>query len=85
MKYILILFMLFSTLLTAAEKQVAKEENKAQKALQEAMEQEKKFAKEQKFYQSHEYDLKSHEVDSSSLGNITVPEPIDFDMDKAYQ
>lgn len=85
MKYILILFMLFLTSLTAEEKKNTDQKSKAQKALQKTIEQEKKFAKEQKFYQSSDYDLKSHEVDSSSLDNITVPEPIDFDMDKAYQ
>jgi len=85
MKYILILFILFSASLTAQDKQDAKEDAKMQKALDEAIEKEKKFAKEQKFYQGEEYDLKSHEVDPSSLDNIKVPEPIDFDMDKAYQ
>ncbi|QFR44025.1 hypothetical protein CVO_00660 [Sulfurimonas sp. CVO] len=85
MKYILILFMILSVSLIAEEKIDTQSEQKMDKALEEALEQEKKFAKEQKFYQGDEYDLDSHKVDSSSLENITVPEPIDFDMDKAYQ
>lgn len=84
MKYILILFMFFITLPAAQNKPYTKEDKKIQKALHEAMEKEKKFAKEQKFYQGKEYDLKDHEVDPSSLENIKVPEPEDFDMDKAY-
>ena len=85
MKYILILLMFFSASLIAEVKPNEKEDVKMQKALEEAIEKEKKFAKEQKFYQGEEYDLKSHEVDPSSLDKIKVPEPIDFDMDKAYQ
>jgi hypothetical protein len=85
MKYILIMFVFFSASLIAQEQQDVQKDPKMQKALEEAIEQEKKFAEEQKFYQGEEYDLKSHEVDPSSLDKIKVPEPIDFDMDKAYQ
>jgi len=85
MKYILILFIFFSTSLIAQNKQDMQKNVKMQKALEGAIEQEKKFAEEQKIYQGDEYDLKSHEVDPSSLDKIEVPEPIDFDMDKAYQ
>ncbi|HEY9203143.1 MAG TPA: hypothetical protein VIM82_02310 [Sulfurimonas sp.] len=85
MKYILIMFVFFSALAIAQDKPDTQNDPKMQKALEEAIEQEKKFAQEQKFYQGEEYDLKSHEVDPSSLDKIKVPEPIDFDMDKAYQ
>ncbi len=85
MKYILIMLIFFSSSLIAQEEQAIQKDTKMQKALEEAIEQEKKFAEEQKFYQGEEYDLKSHEVDPSSLDNIEVPEPIEFDMDKAYQ
>ena len=89
MKYILILLVIFSVSLTAKESRITKQEDFA---LHKAMEDEKKFAKEQKFYQANEYDLKSMEVDSSTvknLGNKSLGEAIDaanedFDMDDVY-
>lgn len=85
MKYVLTLLIFLWASLTAQENQDMQKDPKMQKALQKAIEKEKKFAQEQKFYQGNEYDLKSHEVDPSSLEKIEVPEPIEFDMDKAYQ
>lgn len=85
MKYILILFTVFAITLTAQEKQDVQKDKKMEKALKKILEKEKKFAKEQKFYQGDEYDLKSQEVNDSSLKNIKKIEPdYDFDMDKAY-
>ena len=60
----------------------ANESNRSKEALKEAMEKEKKYAKEQKFYSVDEYDFKGAEVDPKSLDKIKVPEPdYDFDMD----
>lgn len=86
MKYILILLLISVVSLTA------KESLKENEALQKAIETEKKIAQEQKFYQGSEYDLKSQEVDNSSLDGLkekTLGEQIDaanedFDMDDVY-
>ena len=82
MKFILILSLLLGTLAIAQDKQISQKEKKA---LKKAMEDEKKYAKEQKFYTGSEYDLKSKEVDPESLKHIKVIEPEnDFDMDDVY-
>ena len=55
------------------------------KHLAEQIAKEKKFAKEQKFYQGDEYDLSTHEIDEKSLDSINVIEPeYDFSMDHVY-
>jgi len=60
---------------------LAKDDNKSKDAIQKAIEKEKKFAKEQKFYQGDEYDLKSEEIDPSMIDAIPSIEPEnDFDM-----
>jgi len=59
------------------------EHNKTQEAIQKAIELEKKYAKEQRFYQGNEYDLKSKEIDPNILKKVPVIEPdYDFDMDE---
>ncbi len=59
-----------------------KESNISKKALQKAMEKEKKYAQEQRFYSADEYDFKGAEVDPKSLSKIKALEPdYDFDMD----
>ena len=56
------------------------------KELQEQMEREKKYAKEQKFYQGDEYNLSEHEVDPDALKDIPVIEPdYDFDITDVYR
>ena len=55
------------------------------KHLAEQIAKEKKFAKEQKFYQGDEYNLSTHEIDEKSLDSINVIEPeYDFSMDHVY-
>jgi len=50
------------------------------------MERENKYAKEQKFYQGNEYDLKAVEVNPDSLDHIPVIEPdYDFDITDVYR
>jgi len=54
--------------------------------VKEQMEREKKYAKEQKFYQGDEYDLKAHEVDPNTLPDVPVIEPdYDFDITDVYR
>ena len=55
------------------------------KELQNAIEQEKKFAQEQKFYMGDEYDLSGAEVNPESLKDVKELENLDdFDMDDVY-
>ncbi len=92
MKYILILLMISSISLFGADKPLTAKEKKENIALQKAMEAEKKIAQEQTFYKGSNYDLKSQEVDSSSLDGLkekSLGEQIDaanedFDMDDVY-
>ncbi len=79
----------FITLQAEDNKTAKKFENnatiQAEKQLQEQIEREKKFAKEQTFYKGQDYDLSYAEVDSNSLDNIHVEEPdYDFNMDDVY-
>ena len=54
--------------------------------LKEQMEKEKKFAKEQKFYQGDEYDLRGAEVDKKSVDKVPKLEPdYDFDITDVYR
>ncbi len=85
---LLLITVLGSTLLSAAssEKKKVKKENLTEKHLKEQMEREKKFAKEQKFYQGKEYDLSQQKVDPKDLDSIPVIEPEnDFDMSDVYR
>jgi hypothetical protein len=60
-------------------------EDKLSKALKEQMEREKKFAKEQTFYQGDDYDLSYAEVNQDSLDSVPLIEPdYDFNMDDVY-
>ncbi len=78
MKTFLLLLFIFSNAVIASTK-----EDTTKKALKKAMEDEKKYAKEQRFYAADEYDFKGSEVDPKSLDKIKVPEPdYDFDMDE---
>jgi len=59
------------------------DDNRTKEAVRKAMELEKKYAKEQRFYQGSEYDLKSKEFDPETLKKVPVIEPdYDFDMDE---
>jgi hypothetical protein len=50
-------------------------------AIKKAMEKEKEYAKEQRFYNADEYDFKGAQVDPKTLEKIPVLEPdYDFDM-----
>ena len=64
----------------------ASKDARLKKELQEQMEREKKYAKEQKFYQGDEYNLSEHEVDPDALKDIPVIEPdYDFDITDVYR
>ncbi len=74
---------------TTAEHNMSKEHNqskeidKTKEAVKKAMELEEKYAREQRFYQGSEYDLKSKEFDPETLKKVPVIEPdYDFNMDE---
>jgi hypothetical protein len=55
------------------------------KQLKKQMEREEKYAKEQKFYQGKDYNLKDKEVDEASLHHLNSIEPdYDFDITDVY-
>ena len=83
MKILLLIPMLFISLQVSANP--ISKNNIADKELQKQIEKEKKYAKEQKFYQKKDYDLKSMEVNIDSLNSIPdTQEEDDFDMDDVY-
>ncbi|SFV64232.1 hypothetical protein MNB_SV-3-1512 [hydrothermal vent metagenome] len=68
------------------EQNATSKEKLLQEQLQKQMQKEEKFAKEQKFYQGDEYDLKAVEINQKSLKNIPVIEPdYDFDITDVYR
>jgi hypothetical protein len=91
MKKIFMLFLLLtlgSVTLSAnsADKKKLTEEQLKAKHVKEQMEREKKFAKEQKFYQADEYDFSEQAVDPKDLETIEVIEPEnDFDITDVYR
>jgi beta-glucanase (GH16 family) len=75
MKNILLALLLISTVLLAENNKSDSGENSIlKKQLKKAMEDEKKFANEQKFYKADEYDFKGSEVNEESLKNIETIE-----------
>jgi len=62
------------------------DEELAKKQVEEQMKLEEKYAKEQKFYQGDNYDLKSKEINEKSLETLPVIEPdYDFDITDVYR
>jgi uncharacterized protein YxeA len=75
MKNILLALLLISTVLLAENNKSDSGENSIlKKQLKKAMEDEKKFANEQKFYKADEYDFKGSEGNDESLKNIETIE-----------
>ena len=55
--------------------------DKVEQQVKEQMKKEKKYAKEQKFYQGSDYNLSAFEIDEDSLPDVPALEPdYDFDM-----
>ena len=89
MKLLFLLFPLFFTLLLNAGDNTGSspdEQNLTKKNLQEQLEREKRYAKEQKFYQGEEYNLSEHKVDPKLVEKVPVIEPdYDFDITDVYR
>ena len=87
MKIFLILMIIFNSLLIASDSAKSDKERKSrvEKQIQKEMENEKKYAKEQTFYNQDNYDFKGAEVNPDSLDSIPDLEPqYDFDMESVY-
>lgn len=85
MKYLFIFpFILSSMLLASATDN--KETLRTKKHINEQIEKEKKYAKEQRFYSGKDYNLKESEVNMDSVKNLPdIPDDNeDFDMNDAY-
>ena len=71
---------------TQTKKKVPTKKDEIQKHIKEQIEREKKYAKEQKFYTSDEYNFSAVEVDPKSLDSIDAIEPdYDFDISDVYR
>ena len=86
----LLLFSFFLTLLLNGGKPNSgsspDEQNLTQKNLQEQLEREKRYAKEQKFYQGKDYNLSEHKVDPKLVEKVPLIEPdYDFDITDVYR
>ncbi len=80
-----LIFIILTVFVTSvsADANSTKKEDATKEALKKAMEAEKKYALEQKFYTVDEYDFKGAEVNPKSLDGIKALEPdYDFDMDE---
>jgi len=65
----------------SADSNQSVKKDKVEKQVQEQMKREKKYAKEQKFYQGSDYNLSTFEIDEDSLPDVPALEPdYDFDM-----
>ena len=74
-------YLVLTTLMLTLSAQTLKD-----KHLQEQLDKEKKYAKEQQFYHGQNYDLKAAEVDMESVKKLPDVEDTnaDFDMDNVY-
>ena len=90
MKRLILFFpLLITLLLNAGESNSSSrtdDQNLTKKNLQEQLEREKRYAKEQKFYQGKDYNLSEHKVDPKLVEKVPVIEPdYDFDITDVYR
>ncbi|NPA65449.1 MAG: hypothetical protein GXO11_01060 [Epsilonproteobacteria bacterium] len=77
----LALFILFLSLVN-----IVNADDITDKNLQKQIELEKKYAKEQKFYQGKDYNLSEQEIDEETLKNVPDIKPdYDFDITDVYR
>ena len=71
---------------TTQHKKSGLSKKEIEKQIQIQMEREKKYAKEQKFYTSDEYNFSAVKVDPKTIENVPVLEPdYDFDITDVYR
>lgn len=59
-------------------------DDRVKKQIEAEIQKEKKYAKEQTFYQGANYNLKDAEVNQDSLSDVPILELDDLDMDSVY-
>ena len=85
MKYIIMLIFILNSLIFASSIETDTEKKlRIEKQINEEIEKEKKYAQEQKFYNSSNYDFKRSEVDPKTLSTIPEIEEDNLDMDSVY-
>ena len=85
MRNFLILIMVLSSLVVAnSDKNDSEAKKRAQKQIEKEMETEKKYAKEQTFYNAQNYDFKGAEVNKDSLDSVPEIPIDDFNIDSVY-
>jgi len=84
MKFILTLILIYNSLLLAGSISEKEKKSRADAQLKIEMQKEKKYAKEQTFYQKNNYDFKGAEVNKDSVNSLPSIEVDDFDMDSVY-
>jgi hypothetical protein len=78
---IFVIFSLGFVALYSSENNTTQENNATKEAVKKAIEKEKKYAKEQRFYKADEYDFKGVQVDPKTVDKVPLLEPdYDFDM-----
>ncbi len=83
MKIIFIITIMLSSLLLASQSD-KKKESRVDAQIKKEMEKEKKYAKEQTFYNSKNYDFKGAEVNKDSLDSVPEIPVDDFNIDSVY-
>ncbi len=85
MKKILTFVIIFNSLLFASNTDSESErKSRVEKQIKKEMEREKKYSKEQTFYQGKNYDFKGAEVNEDSLDSLPDIEEDDFNIDSVY-
>lgn len=86
MKKVLLLIFLFNAILFSSDVQHKSDERKERikKQIEKEIATEKKYAKEQTFYQKDNYDLKGAEVNKDSIPSVKEIEVDELDMDSVY-
>lgn len=82
MRFFLIFVIVFSSLSFAVDNN--KSEKLLEQQVKEQMEREKKYAREQTFYNMNNYDFKGAEVNKESLSTVNEIEVDDFNIDSVY-
>jgi len=84
MKKILAIVLIFSLSLIASNNEDLDAKSRVAKQIKIEMEKEKRYAKEQAFYQAGDYDFKGSFVNPETVKRTPIIEEEDLDMDSVY-
>jgi len=84
MKRILVIILIVSLSLVASTDENAQAKKRVEKQLKIEMEKEKKYAKEQAFYQAGDYDFKGSLVNPDTVRRTPIIKEDELDMDSVY-